>query len=238
MPAAAASGAMVEKCCRARISVGAINAACRPASITRRGGEQRDQRLARADVAMQKPQHAVGLRQVGDDVGDGALLRRRQRIGQGGDDFLRAAGPRRRCRARRGCACARAGAQARAGRPAVRRRPAATRPRSRLEVGRRRRAMHAAQARRRSPESRCARAMRRPAIPASRGTRRARVRSPCAAGSVQPFGERIDRIDQRQLGKTGRIDHAVGMHHLQMAVIERGDAGDVAGLAFGKSFSK
>ncbi len=26
---------------------------------------------------------------------------------------------------------------------------------------------------------------------------------------VQPFGERIDRIDQRQLGKTGRVDHAV-----------------------------
>ena len=33
-PARAASGAMVAKCCRARISVGAIKAACRPASIT------------------------------------------------------------------------------------------------------------------------------------------------------------------------------------------------------------
>ena len=30
----APSGAMVAKCCRARISVGAMNAACRPASIT------------------------------------------------------------------------------------------------------------------------------------------------------------------------------------------------------------
>ena len=31
---ASASGAMVARCCRARISVGAISAACRPASIT------------------------------------------------------------------------------------------------------------------------------------------------------------------------------------------------------------
>ena len=27
-----------------------------------RGGQQRDQRLARADIAMQQPQHAVGVR--------------------------------------------------------------------------------------------------------------------------------------------------------------------------------
>ena len=86
MPAARASGAMVAKCWRARISVGAMNAACRPASITVGGGEQRDHGLARADIALQQPQHALRLRQVGDDVVDRALLRRRERIGQGGDD--------------------------------------------------------------------------------------------------------------------------------------------------------
>ncbi len=46
------------------------------------GGEQRDHRLARADVALQEPQHALGLGEIGDDVGDRARLRRRERIGQ------------------------------------------------------------------------------------------------------------------------------------------------------------
>ena len=89
MPAAAASGAMVAKCCRARISVGAMKAACRPASITCRRRNQRDHGLAGTDVAVQQPQHALRLRQIGDDVGDGALLRRRQRVGQR-RDYLRA----------------------------------------------------------------------------------------------------------------------------------------------------
>ena len=39
----------------------------------RRGGEERDQRLAGADVALQQAQHAVGLRHVGDDVGYRAI---------------------------------------------------------------------------------------------------------------------------------------------------------------------
>ena len=50
------------------------------------GGEQGHEGLARADVAMEEPQHAVRLRQVGDDVFDRALLRRRERIGEGTDD--------------------------------------------------------------------------------------------------------------------------------------------------------
>ena len=37
-----------------------------------RGGEQRHHGLARADVALQQPQHPLGLGQVGGDVGDGA----------------------------------------------------------------------------------------------------------------------------------------------------------------------
>ena len=51
-----------------------------------RRGEQRDHGLARADIAMQEPQHALRLRQIGDDVGDRALLRRRERVGQRGDN--------------------------------------------------------------------------------------------------------------------------------------------------------
>ena len=54
-----------------------------------RGSEQGDEGLARADVAVEEPQHPVRLRQVGDDVLDGALLRRRERVGEGGDDSSR-----------------------------------------------------------------------------------------------------------------------------------------------------
>ena len=48
---------------------------------------------------------------------------------------------------------------------------------------------------------------------------------------MQPFGQRIDRIDERQVSESFRIDHAIGMHHLQMAVIERCGARDVADFA-------
>jgi hypothetical protein len=48
---------------------------------------------------------------------------------------------------------------------------------------------------------------------------------------MQFLGERIDRIDQRQVGETGGIHHAIGVHHLQMAVVERCRARDVAQLA-------
>ena len=48
---------------------------------------------------------------------------------------------------------------------------------------------------------------------------------------MQAFGERIDRIEERQPRQTRRIDHPIGMHHLQMAVIERGSARDVAQFA-------
>ena len=50
---------------------------------------------------------------------------------------------------------------------------------------------------------------------------------------AEPFGERIDRLDQRQLGKIGLRNDAVGMHHLQHAVIQLGLARDVAPLAHG-----
>ena len=50
----------VAKCWRARISVGAISAACPPASTARGHGQQRNDRLAGADIALQQAQHALG----------------------------------------------------------------------------------------------------------------------------------------------------------------------------------
>ena len=64
-PAATARGARRSKCWRARISVGAIRAACRPASIGARHGEKRDRGLAGADIALEQAEHA----RVGDEVG-------------------------------------------------------------------------------------------------------------------------------------------------------------------------
>ncbi len=53
-----------------------------------RGGKQRHYGFSRADVAVKKSQHPVWLRKIGDNIGDGALLRRRERVGQRLDDTL------------------------------------------------------------------------------------------------------------------------------------------------------
>ena len=131
-----------------------------------RGGEQSHQRLAGADIAVQQPQHAVRLRQVGDDVGYRAVLRGRQRIGQGGDDL----GPQQPFGgAAAAGAFAHMAAQQRqrklAGEQLVIGEP---RPRGalRLQVGRRRRMMNAAQRLGKARETHCALATRRPATPA------------------------------------------------------------------------
>ncbi len=55
-------------------------------------------------------------------------------------------------------------------------------------------------------------------------------RAPNIAGG-QPFGERIDRLDQRQIGEAFFVHDAVGMHHLQHVVVDLGGAGDVTHLA-------
>ena len=65
-----------------------------------RRGEQRDDGLAGADIALQQPHHALRAGEIGDDVVDRALLGGGQRVGQGGDDPLPQAGRRRRCRGR------------------------------------------------------------------------------------------------------------------------------------------
>ena len=94
-PARAASGAMVAKCWRARISVGAISAAWPPASTARAMASSADHRLAGADIALQQAQHALGLGEVGVDLGQRLLLRAGQRIGQRGADLRLDRGRRR-----------------------------------------------------------------------------------------------------------------------------------------------
>ena len=53
-----------------------------------RGGEQRDDRLARADIALKQPQHPHGLPQVVADRGGRLLLGCRQRVGKRVDDLV------------------------------------------------------------------------------------------------------------------------------------------------------
>ena len=53
-----------------------------------RHGEQRHHRLAGADIALQQPQHAFGIGEVGVDFGQREFLAAGQRIGQGRAQFL------------------------------------------------------------------------------------------------------------------------------------------------------
>ena len=137
-PARSASGAMVAKCWRARISVGAISADWPPASTARAMASSADHRLAGADIALQQAQHALGLGEVGVDLGQRLLLRAGQRIGQRRADRVldrAVAGQRPPGQPPRR---ARAPAPARSARPATRHRRAAARqrPRRRHRSGR------------------------------------------------------------------------------------------------------
>ena len=230
-PAAAASGAMVARCWRARISVGAIKAACRPGLVDGRGGEQRHDGLAGADVALQQAQHALRPREIGDDVVDRALLRGRERVGQGLDHagaqpaFARAAASR--------LALA-MGAQQRerelAGEQLVVGKPRPDRPFGRDVAW----LCRLVQATKRVREGRKPRAREPLGVLPFGQRRQARERALhglAHLAEVQPLGQRIDRLDQRQLGEPRLVNHAIGMHHLQHAVVERGGAGDVASLA-------
>ena len=99
------------------------------------------------------------------------------------------------------------------------------------DIGRERRGGAGGAMRRKSPGISRAPGTPGPAIRATpAGLERAVDRLVQLAGE-QAFGERIDRLDQRQLGEPGFVDHPVGMHHLQHAVVERGGARDVAALA-------
>ena len=86
-PAASARGAMVAKCWRARISVGAISAAWPPPSTAFSMANSATTRLAAADIALQQAQHAPRRRHVCVDLADRLALRtgqaerqRRQRL--------------------------------------------------------------------------------------------------------------------------------------------------------------
>ena len=58
-------------------------------------GEEGDQGLAGADVALEQAVHPVGRRHVGGDLGDGAGLGAGGGIGQGGEDRCLQRGRRR-----------------------------------------------------------------------------------------------------------------------------------------------
>ncbi len=140
-----------------------------------RRGKQRDDGLAGADVAVQQPQHALRLRQIGDDVGDGAALRRRERIGQRRGDACAQAAFGGAAAAGAACAYARAAARARAGSPAARHRRAATRPDFAARYLRALRGGGSCATHRQNPAKRCARARPHPAIPAAPAGDRARA---------------------------------------------------------------
>ena len=79
------AAAIVARCWRARISVGASSAAWQPASSRGQHGEQRHHRLAAADIALQQAEHARFGRHIGLDLRQRARLRRREGEGQGGN---------------------------------------------------------------------------------------------------------------------------------------------------------
>ena len=72
--AASSSGASPAWCCRARISVGAMSAACHPARTARGQRDRGHRRLAAANVTLQQPAHRSVTTQVGDDLVDGGPL--------------------------------------------------------------------------------------------------------------------------------------------------------------------
>ena len=167
-------------------------------------GEQRHHRLAGADIALQQPQHALGLAEIGVDVGERARWRRSARRAAPRSIF--AAGVRRRARARPPGRRMMGAHQrrARAGPPASRHRPAATTPGPPAwQIGRLRRPVQRAQ---RLAEARPLLAReqaRHRAIPAAPARARAPLRRPGAPLEAQPLGERIDRLDRGQLGERG-----------------------------------
>ena len=141
-------------------------------------GEQRDDGLARADVALQQPQHARLAGEVALDLGERLALRVGQAEGQGGFDLRRGAFRpiAMPCRGRAsGC---RGRSQARAGSQPARRRRAAARRRSSVRSPRRSPGDGRTEAHRRRTASRALRRGRAKAIPAGPAAGRARCRSP------------------------------------------------------------
>ena len=191
------------------------------------GGQQRHHGLARADIALQQPQHADRLAQIVGDRSRGLLLRRRQRIGQRVDD------PAAQM-AVAGVAVARGPAQLRphqrqrqlTGQQFVEGKPRPIRTIGQ-DIRQLDRHMHAVQRFGDRRKFAAADHFRTDPLRQLRQLlQRLRHRAPQRA-ERQPFRERIDGIDARQFCETCLIDHPVGMHDLRHAVEHLQGAGDV-----------
>ena len=196
-----------------------------------RGRQQRDHGLAGSHVALQQAEHALRFFEIRGDFLDGAPLRRGQRIGQRLDNLLpQPAGTRARASGLPAHVRARERERKLAGEKLVEREPRPMRGFGN-HVRRLGRPMQFSQGIRE----------RRPSLSGEpclvlpfrqrRQLRQRRFDRPVDLAVGETFGERIDRLDARQVGKAFLVDHAVGMHHLQHAVVEAGGARDVAQLA-------
>ena len=199
-PAAAARGSSVARCWRARISVGAINAAWRAGLDRVQHGQQRDDGLAAADIALQQAQHAVRRAMSASISAMRRGLRRRSaRKGRAASACSRS----RRCRRARGPRARRWRARTRAQRQLVGQQLVIGEP-----LARRRR--RARDRRRSAAHARPASAARQAGQPWRRrgridpfrqlrgaGRRRRRMALPRSFG-VSPAVRRIDRLDRLQ----------------------------------------
>ncbi len=196
-----------------------------------RSRDQRDHGLAGAHVALQQAEPALRFFEIRGDFLAGASLRRGEPIRQRVGDL----------RPQPACACVRASGlpahvRARkrerelAGEELIEREPRPVRGFGQHLVGLARSMQPAQGIRERWPLP-----LREPSLvlPFRHHRQLRQRRFDCAVHRPvrQTFGERIDRLDARQVGKAFLVDHAVGMHHLQHAVVEAGGARDVAQLS-------
>ena len=204
----------------------------------RRSRDQRHHGFAGADVALQQAQHALRASEIGDDVVDRLLLRMGERIRQRLEDARAqtpfagraAAGlpPHMRTHQRKRELPSE---QLVIGKP----RPRKTFRRDVVRLGR------AVQIAQRGGEG--GKALARdprvvlPFRQIGQAGERAVHGAPHIAGG-KAFGERIDRLDQRQVRKALLVYHAVGVHHLQHVVVQLNRAGDVAHLALGQKLTQ
>ena len=183
-----------------------------------RHGEQRHDRLAGADVALQQAQHALRLGEIGIDLGEREFLRAGQRVGQGFADGVldpavagqRPAGKPPHIRARQRQRHL-SGQELVIGEPA----PGSA---LRRHVDR---VFRIVQPRQRRAERRKALAARQFRVEPFRQRRQPRQRLADGAAqhlSRQAGGQRIDRLDQRQVFRIACERDMVGMHHGRPAV--------------------
>ena len=189
---------------------------------------QRDDGLARSDVALQQPQHALFGLEIGADVVDRLLLRPGQRKRQRGLEAARqsAFGA---MRAAGNDAHARAHEQERelVGEQFVIG-EAGRRRTGRVDVLGPRRAVHRAE---RLGEARQFEPAQRLVADPFRQPRQAFERGLGGAGDgarVEALGQPVDRLDRRQAGEFLGVHHPIGMDDLPAAVPELELAGDPA----------